>query len=319
MIISRLAACACVVLWSGLLPAAFAQTYPAKPVRVVLGLGSDLLPRLAAQKLSGVWGQQVIVDQRPGGAGAIATEIVAKSNPDGYTWLISTATHTINAGFSPHVPSSLVIDFAPVMLLATAPYYLLVHPSVPAKSVSELVEYARAKPGQLNYSTSGIGSPPHLAAELLKIMARINVVHVPYKSSAAATTDLLGGHVQVSFQYAPTAMPHVKSGKLRVLAVTGAKRSLIAPEFPTVAESGFPDFEVLGWNGVHVPKGTPKPVITRINKDTLAVLKLPDVRDRMLTAGLEPAGTTPEEFGVFVKTNLAHWTQVIKRTGINAE
>ncbi|MBI1989696.1 MAG: tripartite tricarboxylate transporter substrate binding protein, partial [Betaproteobacteria bacterium] len=261
----------------------------------------------------------LIVDQRPGGRGAIATEIVAKSNPDGYTWLISTATHTINAGFHPDVQSSLESDFAPVMLLATAAYYLLVHPSVPAKSVAELVEYARAKPGQLNYSTSGIGSPPHLAAELLKIMARINIVHVPYKSSATATTDLLGGHVQVSFQYAPTAMPHVQSGKLRLLAVTGVKRSLMAPEFPTVAESGFPGFEVLGWNGVHVPKGTPKQIIARINKDTLEVLKLPDVRNRMLNAGLEPVGTTPEEFGVFVKTNLAHWIQLIKQTGIHAE
>lgn len=319
MIISRLAVSMCVCIVSAWATTASAQTFPAKPVRVVLGLGSDVLPRMAAQKLSTVWGHQVLVDQRPGGGGSIATDIVAKSTPDGYTWLISTATHTINAGFTPNVQSSLVSDFAPVILLATAPYYLLIHPSVTAKTVTELVEQARAKPGQLNYSTSGIGSPPHLAAELFKNMARVNIVHVPYKSSAAATTDLLGGHVQVSFQYAPTAMPHVKSGKVKVLAVTGAQRSAIAPEFPTVAESGFPGFEVLGWNGVHIPKGTPKATISKINKDTLDVLKLPDVKERMIIAGLELVGTSPDEFGAFVSKDLAHWVQLIKQTGIRPE
>lgn len=298
---------------------AYAEDYPARPVRVVLGLGSDLLPRLAAQKLSEVWGHQVLVDQRPGGGGTIATEIAAKSNPDGYTWLISTATHTIVAGFTPEVTSSLIKDFAPVNLLATAPYYLLVHPSLPVKTVAELIEYARARPGQLNYSTSGIGSPPHLAGELFKIMARVNVIHVPYKSSAAATTDLLGGQVQISFQYAPTAMPHVQSGKVRAIAVASLKRSMLAPGMPTVAEAGLPGFEVMGWNGIHVPRATPKALIAKINKDTLAVLKLADVRERMLVAGLEPVGTTPEAFGAFVKSDLAHWTQLIKQTGIHPE
>jgi tripartite-type tricarboxylate transporter receptor subunit TctC len=212
-----------------------------------------------------------------------------------------------------------VRDFAPVTLLATATFYLLVHPSVPAKSVSELIQLAREKPGQLNYSSSGPGTPPHLAGEMFKSMARVNIVHVPYKSAAAATTDLLGGHVQVSFQYAPTALPHYKSGKLRALAVTSAKRSLTAPELPTVAESGLPGFEVIGWNGVHVPVGTPRRIITRINKDTLDVLKAADVRDRMLGAGLETAGNTPEEFAAFVKTDLAHWAKLIEQTGIRAE
>ena len=319
MTMTRLAAFLLIAITPAMAAAASAETFPARPVRVVLGLGSDVLPRMAAQKLSSVWGHQVLVDQRPGGGGSIATDIVAKSMPDGYTWLISTATHTINAGFTANVPSSLVTDFAPVILQAHAPYYLLVHPSVAAKSISELVEMARAKPGQLNYSTSGIGSPPHLATELFKIMARINIVHVPYKSSAAATTDLLGGHVQVSFQYAPTAMPHVKGGKVRVLAVTGAQRSTIAPELPTIAESGFPGFEVLGWNGVHVPKGTPRATISKINKNALDVLNLPDVREKMVIAGLELVGTTPDEFGAFVKKDLAHWIQLIKQTGIRPE
>lgn len=317
-IISRLAIPVCAALVSGLAPA-FAETYPARPVRVVVGPGSDFPPRLIGQKLADAWGQQVIIDQRPGGGGAIALDIAAKSSPDGHTWLISTAAFTINASLYPGSPYSLVRDFAPVTLLATATFYLLLHPSVPAKSVLELIQLAREKPGQLNYSSAGPGTPPHLAGEMLKNMARVNIVHVPYKSAAAATTDLLGGHVQVSFQYAPTALPHYRSGKARALAVTSAKRSLTAPELPTVAESGLPGFEVIGWNGVHVPAGTPRRVIAKISKDAQDVLKLQDVRERMLGAGLEVAGNTPEAFAVFVKNDLAHWADVIRQTGVKVE
>lgn len=318
-IISRLAILVCAALASGFMPAALAETFPARPVRVVVGPGSDLLPRLIGQKLVGMWDQQVVIDQRPGGGGTIALDITAKSSPDGHTWLISTAAFIINARLYPGSPYSLVRDFAPVTLLATATFYLLVHPSVPAKSVSELIQLAREKPGQLNYSSSGPGTPPHLAGEMLKSMAGVNIVHVPYKSAAAATTDLLGGHVQVSFQYAPTALPHYRSGKARALAVTSAKRSLTAPELPTVAESGLPGFEVIGWNGVHVPAGTPRRVIAKISKDAQEVLKLQDVRERMLGAGLEVAGNTPEEFAVFVKTDTAHWADVITQTGVKVE
>lgn len=318
-IVSRLAIAACAALASGFMPAALAETFPARPVRVVVGPGSDFPPRLVGQKLADAWGQQVIVDPRPGGGGAIAIEIAAKSSPDGYTWLLSTALFTINASLYPGWPYRLVRDFAPVTLLATATFYLLAHPSVPAKSVSELIQLAREKPGQLNYSSGGPGSPPHLAGEMLKNMARVNIVHVPYKSAATATTDLLGGHVQVSFQYAPTALPHYRSGKARALAVTSAKRSLTAPELPTVAESGFPGFEVIGWNGVHVPAGTPRLIIAKLSKDIVAALALPDVRERMLGAGLEVAGNTPEEFAVFVKTDLAHWANAIRQTGVKAE
>jgi len=317
--ISRLAISAFAALAAGLMPAALAETFPARPVRVVVGPGSDFPPRLIGQKLADAWGQQVIVDQRPGGGGAIAIEIAAKGSPDGYTWFLSTAVYTINASLHPGWPYSLVRDFAPVTLLATATFYLLLHPSVPAKSVSELIQLAREKPGQLNYSSAGPGTPPHLAGEMLKSMARVNIVHVPYKSAAAATMDLLGGHVQVSFQYAPTALPHYRSGKARALAVTSAKRSLTAPELPTVAESGLPGFEVIGWNGVHVPAGTPRRVIAKISKDAQEVLKLQDVRERMLGAGLEVAGNTPEAFAVFVKTDLAHWASLIKQAGMRAE
>ena len=319
MILSRRAVHACAVLLSGFIPAAFAETFPAKPIRVVVGPGSDFPPRLVGQKLADAWGQQVIIDQRPGGGGAIALDITAKSSPDGYTWLISTAAFTINAGLYPGSQYSLVKDFAPVTLLATATFYLLVNPSMPANSVTELIQLARAKPGQLNYSSAGTGTPPHIAGEMFKIMAGINIIHVPYKSAIAATTDLLGGHVQLSFQYAPTALPQVKSGKLRALAVNSAKRSLTAPELPTIAESGLPGFEVIGWNGVHVPAGTPRPLIAKLNKDIVAALALPDVRERMLGAGLETVGNTPEEFAAFVKTDLAHWAKLIEQAGIRAE
>ena len=318
-IISRLAIPVCAALASGFMPAALAETFPARPVRVVVGPGSDFPPRLIGQKLADAWGQQVIVDQRPGGGGAIAIEIAAKGSPDGYTWFLSTAVYTINASLYPGWPYSLARDFAPVTLLATATFYLLIHPSVPAKSVPELIQLAREKPGQLNYSSSGPGTPPHLAGEMFKSMARVNLVHVPYKSAAASVTDLLGAHVQISFQYAPTALPHYKSGKLRALAVTSAKRSATAPELPTVEESGLPGFEVIGWNGVHVPAGTPRLIIAKLSKDIVAALALPDVRERMLGAGLEVAGNTPEQFANFVKTDLAHWASLIKQAGIRAE
>jgi len=302
-----------------LTPAAFAENYPTKPIRVVVGPGTDLLPRVVGEKLAAIWGQQLVIDQRPGAGGTIAQEIASKSAPDGYTWLISTAAFTINASLYPNLSSSLVKDFAPVTLLATATFYLLVHPSVPARSVAELIKLAQEKPGKLNYSSSGIGTPPHLAGELFKSMAHVAIAHVPYKSAAAATTDLLGGHVQLSFQYAPAALPHVKSGKLRALAVTSAKRSLTAPDLPTMAESGLPGFEIIGWNGVHVRAGTPKPVIAKISKDTREVLKLPEVRERMLVAGLELAGTTPEDFAAFVKADLPHWARLIEQSGAHID
>ena len=318
-IVSRLAIFICAALAAGLMPAAAAETFPARPVRVVVGPGSDFPPRLVGQKLTDAWGQQVIVDQRPGGGGAIAIELAAKGSPDGYTWLLSTAVFTINPALFPGWQYSLVRDFATVTLLATATFYLLLHPAVPAKSVPELIQLARERPGQLNYSSAGPGTPPHLAGELFKSMARVNIIHVPYKSAVAAITDLLGGHVQMSFQYAPTALPHYRSGKLRALAVTSAQRSLTAPELPTIAESGLPGFAVIGWNGVHVPAGTPKLIIAKLSKDIVEALALPDVRERMLNAGLEVAANTPEQFASFVKTDLAHWARLIKEAGIRAE
>jgi tripartite-type tricarboxylate transporter receptor subunit TctC len=299
--------------------AAGAQSYPTKPIRVVVGPGTDLVPRLIGPKLATAWGQQLVVDQRPGGGGAIAADIVGKAAADGHTWLLSTAVFTINAGMYAKPPYDLVKDFEPVTMLGTAMFFLLVHPSVPVRTVADLIQLARDKPGQLNYASSGVGTPPHLAGEILKSMARINIVHVPYKSAASSITDLLGGQVQMSFQFTPTALPHVRSGKLKALGVSGAKRSVSAPELPTIAESGLAGFEVIGWNGVHVPRGTAKPIITRINAELLNVLKQSDVQERMTLAGLDPYGTTPEQFASFVKADLARWAKVIREAGIQPE
>jgi tripartite-type tricarboxylate transporter receptor subunit TctC len=309
----------CAVVSVQFLSAAAAQNFPDKPIRVVVGPGSDLLPRVIGQRLAPVWGQQLVVDQRPGSGGIIAQDIVAKTAPDGYTWLLSTAAFVINAILHPELSSSLEKDFEPVTLLATATYLLLVDPATPAKSVSELIQLARANPAQINYASAGVGTPPHLAGEMFKSMARINIVHVPYKSAAAAMTDLLGGHVQMSFQFAPTALPYFKSGKLRALAVTSARRSLIAPDLPTIAESGLPGYEVIGWNAIHVPARTPKRVVAKINRDVRAVLDLPDVRERMLAAGLELSGNSPEEFAAFVKTDFPHWRKLVEQSGTRVE
>jgi tripartite-type tricarboxylate transporter receptor subunit TctC len=316
---SRRMAVALVTALCGFPAVASADTYPTKPVRIVLGLGSDLVPRLLAQNLNTAWGQSVIVDQRPGGNGTIATDIVAKSAPDGYNWLVTAAGQTISAGFNPGVPSRLDTEFSSVTMMVSAPYFVLVHPTVPVKSIAELIDLARTKPKQLTYATSGVGTAPHMATVLFSTMARIDLVHVPYKSSAIGMNDLLGGHVQMSFQFAPAAIPHVKSNRLRLLAVTSANRSPLAPDAPTIAEAGYAGYEVLGWQGIHVPKGTPRAVITRINQGIRETLKLPDTRERVLNAGLESIGNTPEEFDAFVKKDAARWTQLIHQAGIRLE
>ena len=300
-------------------PAALAQIFPAKPVRFILGPSSEVLPRVVAQRLSVTWGHQVLVDPRTGGGGIIAADTVAKSAPDGYTWLLSTATYTISASLLANPPFDLARDFLPVTLLASAPFYLLVHPSIPAKSVKELVALARAKPGQLNYSSSGIGTPPHLAGEMFKSMARVNLVHVPYKNSAASVVDHIAGQVQVSFQYGPVSLPHVKSGKLRALAVTSSARSRFVPELPTMIEAGIAGYEVIGWNGVHVPLRTPAEIISKLNADLRQALQAPEVQERLMAAGLEIHGSSRADFENFVNRDRARWAQVVKDAGITPE
>ena len=300
-------------------PAAYAQQFPVKPVRFILGPSSEVLPRIVAQKLSAAWGQQVLVDPRTGGGGIVAADAVAKAAPDGYTWLLSTATYTISASLLAHPPFDIQRDFLPVTLLASAPFYMLVHPSLPVKSVQAFVALARARPGQLNYSSSGVGTPPHLAGEMFKSMARVNLVHVPYKSSAGAVIDHIAGQVQVSFQYGPVSLPHVKSGKLRALAVTSTARSRYVPELPTLIEAGIAGYEVTGWNGIHVPLRTPTEIVNKLNTDLRLALQAPEVQERLTQAGLEIHGTTRADFEAFVNKDRARWAKVVKDAGITPE
>jgi tripartite-type tricarboxylate transporter receptor subunit TctC len=296
-----------------------AQQYPVRPVRFVIGPAPDLLPRLIGQKLADKWGQQVVVDQRPGAGGIIAGETVAKAPADGYTWLMSAASFIIIAELYTKVPYDFERDFVPVTLMATLPFILVVHPSVPVRSLAELVQLARARPGQINFASAGTGTSTQLAAEMFKTLAKIDIVHVPYKGVAQAVTDVLGGQVQMMFAIAQAAVPHLKSGKLRGLAITSAKRSPAVPELPTIAESGYPDIDVVGWNGVHVPAQTPRAVIQKINGEIAEVLKMRDVNERMLAAGFEPAMTSVEEFAAFVKRDFRRYAKVIKEAHVRVD
>ena len=299
--------------------AARALDWPTKPIRFIVGASPDVLPRLVGQKLTDVWGQQFVVDQRPGAGGIIAAEMVAKAPPDGYTWLLSTGAHTTLVGLHPKLPYDFVRDLAPVTLMATIPFALVVHPSVPASSVEELIKHARARPGQLNYASGGTGTTSHLAGELFKSMAKVNIVHVPYKGVAAGVIDLISGQVQMMFAIMQSALGHVKAGRLKALAVSSTKRSSSAPDLPTIAESGVAGYEFISWNAVHVPAGTPKSVIRVIHGEIAKVLALPDVKERMFGLGLEAAGGTPEQLGELVRSDIAKWSRVIKEAGIKAE
>jgi tripartite-type tricarboxylate transporter receptor subunit TctC len=299
-------------------PAADAAAYPSKPIRFIVGPGPDSLARLFGQKLTEAWGQPVIVEQRGGGGGTISAEAVAKAAPDGHTLLLATGTHTISPSLY-KLSYDMVKDFAPVTLLGATPFVLSVHPSVPAASVGELIRLAKAKPGTLNYGSGGSGTPPHLATELFKAMAGVDMVHVPYKTVPAAITDLISGQLQVMFTVGPAGLPQIRAGRIRGLAVSTAKRSSFAPELPTVAESGVPGYDVFGWNGVLVPAATPGPIIAKLHAELVAAMKLPEVRERMAGFGFEPIGNTPEEFAEFVKTDIARWAKVVKDSGAHVD
>jgi len=310
---------ACVLLLAALLPGAEAAQWPTRPIRFVLGPAPDVLPRMVGQKLGEVWGQQVVVDQRPGAGGIIAGEIVAKAPPDGYTWLMSTGAYTTLVGLYPKLPYDFVRDLAPVTLMATIPFVVVVHPSVQATTLQEFINLARSRPGKLNYASGGTGTTSHLAGEMFKSMAKVDVVHVPYKGVGPAVIDLLGGQVQMMFAIMQGAMPSVKAGKLRALAVSSAKRSASAPEVPTIAESGVPGYEFISWNAVHVPAGTPRPIVGAIHDEIVKVLAQPDVKERMFGLGLEVASGTPAELGALVKSDIAKWTKVIREAGIKVD
>jgi tripartite-type tricarboxylate transporter receptor subunit TctC len=301
-----------------------AQAYPSRPIRIVVPFAAgagvlDIMARLVGQHLGASLGQQVVIDNRPGAGGIVGAEVVAKAEPDGYTLLMGNTALVVSPYLYAKLPFEPLADFVPVTLVNSAPLLLVVHPSVPVQSVKELIAYAKARPGQLNYGSGGVGSTPYLATELLKAMAGIDVVHVPYKGGAPALADLVAGQLTFMIENVPGTMPLVKSGKLRALAITSAQRSPLAPDLPTMAEAGVPDYEMVGWNGVFVAKGTPADIVARLNSDLAKVLRLPDVKEQMATLGAEPGGDSTPAFGAFVKAESARWGRIIKERGIRPE
>jgi tripartite-type tricarboxylate transporter receptor subunit TctC len=299
------------------------DAFPTRPIRVVVpqsaGGSTDFAARVVAQRLADVFGQNVVVDNRPGAGSLNGTETVARAAADGYTLLAVAASFTINPSLHLKLPFDPIRDFAPVTRLAALPHILVVHPTVPVKSVKDLVALAKAKPGQLNFASSGIATSTHLAAELFLHMTGTQMVQVPYKGGAPGMVALVAGEVQLYFATISTALPHVKSGKLRALAVTSAKRSTAAPEYPTVAEAGVPGYEHASWVGVLAPAKTPLAIVTRLNEQTVKIVNAPEVQKLLLRDGLETVGDTPQEFAAVIKSEVAKWIKIVKAAGIKAQ
>jgi tripartite-type tricarboxylate transporter receptor subunit TctC len=303
---------------------ATAQTYPSKPVRVIVpfapGGTTDILARLYAQKLSAATGQTFVVDNRTGAGGTIGTEAAVKAPPDGYTINFgSTSSLAVSPNLYPKLTYDLMRDVAPVLQVATASFMLAVHPSVPAKTMRELIALARARPGQLNYASSGSGSSLHLCGEYLKYLAKIDLVHVPYKGGGPAVVDLVAGQVQLLFSDMAPFVPYVKTGRLRVLAASTAHRSKLYPDIPTIAESGVPGYDLAGWYGVAVPIATPRPIVDRLHAEFSKAMRAPDMSERYATLGIEPVESTPEQFAAYMRAELAKWGEIIKRSGTKLE
>ena len=300
--------------------AAPAQTYPIRPIRWVVtyppGGPTDVVARAIGAKLTEAWGQQIVIDNRAGAGGVIGTDIAAKAVPDGYTLLFGTSAGlTINPALNSKLPYDAVKDFAPVSLLVLNPQILVVHPAVPVNSVKELVALAKARPGQLNYASVGLGSPNHMGMELLKALTGIDIVHVPYKGTGPAITDLLGGQVQVMFNSMPSVIPLVASGKLK----GSVQRSPAVPDIPTVAEAGVPGFENVTWYGMFAPAKTPHDIIVKLNKQVVQILASPEMAQRLASQGAEPRSSTPEELTKFMRVESERWKKVIKTAGIKVE
>jgi tripartite-type tricarboxylate transporter receptor subunit TctC len=303
---------------------AAAQGYPAKSIRFIVpfppGGGNDTIARLIGQKLTAATGQQVLVDNRPGAGGAIGAEAAAKSPADGYTmFLAGVATHGINPNLRRKIPYDPLRDFDAVSLIASAPLLVVVHPSLPIKSVKQLVALAKARPGQINYASNGAGGSSHLAVELFNMMSGTKMTHIPYKGLAPALTDLLSGEVQVMFSSAVAMLPQVKAGKLRAIAMTGARRSPAIPDIPTVAEAGVPGYETGSWYGIVVPAGTPKAAIDRLSREIIAIVRAPEITSRLNDEAVIPVGSTPAEFSAHIRNELARWAKTIKQAGLAIE
>ena len=301
----------------------FAGDYPSKPIRIIVpyppGGFNDTLARTLGQKLTEKWGQPVIVDNRPGGGTTIGTNLAAKSAPDGYTLLIVSFAFAVNPALYVSLPYDTTRDFSPIVLAATTPNLLVVSPGLPVKSVKELVALAKSKPGKLNYASAGNGSSNHLSMELFKNLTGVDVVHIPYKGSAPAVTDLIGGQVDLMFDNVPNVLQQVKAGKLRGLAVSSKTRSPFAPDLPTVAESGLPGFDVSVWFGVVAPSGTPKAVVSQLNGEINRILKLAEIVALFHKQGVEPLGGTPVAFAAFLREQNTKWAKVVKDSGAKAE
>jgi tripartite-type tricarboxylate transporter receptor subunit TctC len=302
---------------------AHAQPYPNKPVRIIApapaGGNADAVARTIAERLSTAMGQPFVVDNKPGAAGNIGAEMAVSAPADGYTLVEIITANTINATLYPNLTFDLSRDFVPVGLAATLPLILVVHPSVPVNSVQELIAYAKKNPGKLNYASAGSGTGGHVAGELFKTMAGLDVQHVPYKGATPAVTDLIGGRVDFFFDGMPSALPHVQSGRLRVLAITTKTRSATIPNVPTVAEAGLPGFEVSLWLGFMAPAGTPADIVNRLKREINDAVASPAVRERFSKLGLEPLTATPQEFGALIRSETAKWAELIKKSGARVD
>ena len=304
--------------------AAHGQDYPARPIRFIVpfaaGGGGDLIIREVAQRLTARLGQSVVVDNRTGAGGNVGTELAAHSPADGYTLLMANvAPMAINVSIYKKLPYDPVKDFSPVTLLASFPNVLVVNPAVPARSVAELIALARDKPGQLSCATAGTGSTTHLAAEFFRNKAKVDFIQVPYKGGGAALIDLVAGQIHMYFGALPAALPHIRTGRLRGLGVTSVSRSSAAPDIPAIAEAGFPGFEAVTWIGAVAPAGVPAPVIARLNKELVAIMRAPELRDKLVTEGAEPTTNTPREFAAYIKSEIDKWSAVVKSAGISAQ
>ena len=300
-----------------------AQSYPTKPIRLIApsspGSGVDIVARFFGQKLAESVKQQVVVDNRAGAGANLGAEIAAHAPRDGYTLFVGTPAHTINPALYAKLNYDIIKDFAPISMLTTGQYVLVVHPALAAKNVKELVAMARAKPGQLNYASAGNGNATHLAGELFRSLAKIDIVHVPYKGTGPALTDLMGGQVQFMFSNLTAALPQIKSGKMRALAVTGPKRSGSVSELPTMSEAGVPGYAVTSWFALLAPNGVAPDILKRLHAETVKAMSAPDMKDRLAGEGAEPTTSTPAELTAFLKAEIAQWGRVVKAAGIKAE
>jgi tripartite-type tricarboxylate transporter receptor subunit TctC len=317
-------ACLLAAMTMPALAAESAQNYPSKPIRLVVpftpGGSTDILARVIGMKLTEAWGRQVVIDNRPGAGGNIGVDLVAKSPADGYTLVMGhIGTFGVNPTLYPKLPYDPIRDFQPITLVALVPNMLSVNPALPAKSVKELLALAKAKPGTINFGSGGNGSAAHLAGEYFKLMSKTEITHIPYRGTSPAVTDLIAGQIQMIITGVPPTLNFVKTGKLRALAVATSKRLPLLPDLPTISEAGVPGYEATQWYGVLAPAGTPKPIVAKLNAEMAKAIKGPDVREKLAADAAEPVGNSPEEFGAFIKKEIARWAPVIKASGARPE